>query len=127
MKKYIITYVAMLLVAILLIYTKGIPWMKKVAYVRTHSFDGFSHTFYLLPGNVVIAVVCLLILIIITVRSSNKVPMKWIILLGIINVFLHVSYVYVVPSGGFIGKTLEGSYYNLGYPDALRLFLLTLT
>ncbi len=113
MKKYIITYVAIFLVAILLIITKGIPWELVIAFIgQRYVFDGFAFGVCLLPGNILIAATCLLISILITVRSSNKIPKKWLIMFGIYIAILLVPLVSVITSGGLVGGIRGRRYFS---------------
>ena len=129
MKKYIITYVAIFLVAILLIITGGIPWMKEVAYVREIGFDGLYYVVYLLPGNILIAAICLGVSLVITIRSSNRIPKKWLILFGIsVIILLFNPVVYEVVGGGFAGRIRKRCYYDMitFMPEMVELIFLDL-
>ena len=130
MKKYIITYVAIFLVAILSIITKGIPWELVIAFIgQRYVFDGFAYGVCLLPGNILIAATCLLISILITVRSSNKIPKKWLIMFGIYAAILLVPLVSVITSGGIAGGIRERRYFSpiTFIPEMVRLIIISLT
>ena len=110
MKKYITAYIVILVGMLILIFSKGIPWKIEVAFIQQHLIDGFSFTVYLLPGNLMIAAVTLLALIIITCLPSNRVPGKWLILIAGIVLIGFVPQVYermaVELWGGFAMHTL---------------------
>ncbi|MCR5127012.1 MAG: hypothetical protein K6B69_02795 [Lachnospiraceae bacterium] len=112
MKKYITAYIVILVGMILLIFSKGIPWKIEVAFIQQHLIDGFSFTVYLLPGNLMIAAVTLLALIIITCLPSNRVPGKWLILIAGIVLIGFVPQVYERIGGGVMGG-IRDAYFNL--------------
>lgn len=112
MKKYITAYIVILVGMILLIISKGIPWKIEVAFIQQHLVDGFSFTVYLLPGNLMIAAVTLLALIIITCLPSNRVPGKWLILIAGIVLIGFVPQVYERIGGGIMGG-IRDAYFNL--------------
>ena len=112
MKKYITAYIVILVGMILLIFSKGIPWKIEVAFIQQHLIDGFSFTVYLLPGNLMIAAVTLLALIIITCLPSNRVPGKWLTLIAGIVLIGFVPQVYERIGGGVMGG-IRDAYFNL--------------
>lgn len=112
MKKYITAYIVILVGMLILIFSKGIPWKIEVAFIQQHLIDGFSFTVYLLPGNLMIAAVTLLALIIITCLPSNRVPGKWLILIAGIVLIGFVPQVYERIGGGIMGG-IRDAYFNL--------------
>ena len=112
MKKYITAYIVILVGMLILIFSKGIPWKIEVAFIQQHLSDGFSFTVYMLPGNLMIAAVTLLALIIITCLPSNRVPGKWLILIAGIVLIGFVPQVYERIGGGIMGG-IRDAYFNL--------------
>ena len=103
-------------------------WELGFAFIQEHVFDGFSFGVCLLTGNILIAATCLLISILITVRSSNKIRKKWLILFGIYVVILFAPLVCVLTGGGLAGGIRGRRYFSpiTFIPEMVRLIFISL-
>ena len=103
MKKYIGAYGIQFIVLVVLHASKGLPlgWVFWEVDNRQNSIDGRQLTYTLLIINILIIQACLLMTIIVTVKS--KIKFKWIILLCMFVYSFLLPIVSIVQIGGVAG------------------------
>lgn len=112
MKKYKLCYIVILIITLILIYTKGIKEPNFLIYTfNDNGVDGYSGENYLYILNIIIIMLNLVTSICLSINKNNKLNKKWLIfvILLIINLFIPIGY--TIYSGGISGSSYKSYLY----------------
>ena len=112
MKKYKICYGIILIIALIMLFTKGFREPNFLINTFSDNYvDGYSGENYLCILNVIIIVLNLVIITFLNLNKENKLNKKWLvfIILLIINLFIPLGY--TIYSGGISGSTYNAYLY----------------
>ena len=106
MKKYICFYALIFMMILVMILTRGLPWeIELVSYNAMRVPDGSSAELTLRIGNLIVSLICLFAAIAVNTSKSNRIPVKWILLLAVIICIGFVPLYHYNISG--VGGTTE--------------------
>ena len=113
MNKFKIFYLIIIILCIIMIFTKGFNInITAFSYGNVpFAYDGYSGHLSLLIVNIIIVSMIIISTIVITLLKSNKLKGKWLLFASIIILLLFVPIATNYYSGGITGKKVENNEY----------------
>lgn len=117
MKKFKIIYVIVIILNLILVFTKGFPANMIIYSYIDRRTDGFQGNVSLSVINCIIIAITIILTIATTLNKDNKINIKWLFCLATILIALFVPIGIHHYSGGFWGKIDEENMYlwNVGF------------
>ena len=112
MKKFEIFYVIIIIICIIMIWTKGFDWSIGINSeengpegIQFVVHDFITSREYLLIGNCIISSIIIISMIFMTLNKNNKIKIKWVLFIIITMSVLFIPLGENITSGGLYGIT----------------------